>query len=105
MGPGAVIYVPSLRKIGSGVQKLIVGDTQTHIQTHTHGQQRDHISLLYFFKIRKAKNELRKVLSKDSFRNKCSSGQVPFRMCLFFLYFDFYTNVLLLRFVFSTQLK
>jgi hypothetical protein len=29
MGSGAVIYVPSFIKIGSGVQKLIVGDTQT----------------------------------------------------------------------------
>jgi hypothetical protein len=49
MGSGAVIYVPSFIKIGSGVQKLKGGDTQTH----THGQQRDLISLLYFFKIRK----------------------------------------------------
>jgi hypothetical protein len=49
MGSGAVIYVPSFVKIGSGVQKLIRGDTQTH----THGQQRDLISLLYFFKTRK----------------------------------------------------
>jgi hypothetical protein len=45
MGSGAVIYVPSFIKIGSGVQKLIGGDT--------HGQQRDLISLLNFFKIRK----------------------------------------------------
>jgi hypothetical protein len=49
MGSGAVIYVPSFIKIGSGVQKLIGEDTQTH----THRQQRDLISLLYFFKIRK----------------------------------------------------
>jgi hypothetical protein len=35
MGSGAVIYVPSFIKIGSGVQKLMWGgDTQTH--THTH---------------------------------------------------------------------
>jgi hypothetical protein len=49
MGSGAVIYIQSFIKIGSGVQKLIRGDTQTH----THGQQRDLISLLYFFKIMK----------------------------------------------------
>jgi hypothetical protein len=30
MGSGAVIYVPSFIKIGSGIQKLIGGDTQTH---------------------------------------------------------------------------
>jgi hypothetical protein len=35
MGSDAVIYLPSFMKIGSGVQKLIGG------QTHTHGQQRD----------------------------------------------------------------
>jgi hypothetical protein len=35
------------RATASGVQKLIRGDTQTH--THTHRQQRDLISLLYFF--------------------------------------------------------
>jgi hypothetical protein len=29
MGSGAVIYVPSFIKIGSGVQKLIMGDTLT----------------------------------------------------------------------------
>jgi hypothetical protein len=33
MGSGAVIYIPSLIKIGSGVQKLIVG---IRGQTHTH---------------------------------------------------------------------
>jgi hypothetical protein len=48
MGSGAVIYVPSFIKIGSGVQKLIGG-----IHRHTHRQQRDLISLLYFLKIRK----------------------------------------------------
>jgi hypothetical protein len=55
MGSGAVIYVPSFMKIGSGVQKLMGRDTLTHTQpdTHTHGQPRDLISLLYFFKIRK----------------------------------------------------
>jgi hypothetical protein len=43
MGSAAVTYVPSLIKIGSGIQKLIGG-----IHRHTHGQQRDLISLLYF---------------------------------------------------------
>jgi hypothetical protein len=49
MGSGAVIYeyVPRFVTIGSDVQKLIRGDTQTHIN----GQQRDLINLLYFFKI------------------------------------------------------
>jgi hypothetical protein len=36
MGSGAVIYVPSFIKIGSGVQKLMGGgDTQTHTHTLT----------------------------------------------------------------------
>jgi hypothetical protein len=47
MGSGAMIYVPSFIKIGSGIQKLMGGYTDTH------GQQRDPIILLYFFKIRK----------------------------------------------------
>jgi hypothetical protein len=47
MGSGAMIYVPSFIKIGSGVQKLIRG-----IHRHTHRQLRDLISLLYLFKIR-----------------------------------------------------
>jgi hypothetical protein len=46
MSSSAVIYIPSFVKIGSGVQKLIVGNTQTHKQTHR--QHRDLISLLYF---------------------------------------------------------
>jgi hypothetical protein len=51
MGSGAVIYVPSFIKIGSGVRKLTEGDTQTHTNTntHTHGEQRDLIGLFYFF--------------------------------------------------------
>jgi hypothetical protein len=47
MGSGAVIYLPSFIKMGSGIQKLIRGETQTHTQ------QRDLISLLSFLKIRK----------------------------------------------------
>jgi hypothetical protein len=47
MGSGAVIYVPSFIKIGSGVQMLIGRDTQTHTDSNV-------ISLVYyiFFKIR-----------------------------------------------------
>jgi hypothetical protein len=54
MCSGAVIYsyVPSFIKIGSGVPKLM-GRGDIHRHTHTHGQQRDLKSLLYFFKIRK----------------------------------------------------
>jgi hypothetical protein len=47
MGSGAVMYVPYFMKIGSGVQKLIRG-----IHRHTHRQQHDLISLLYFLKMR-----------------------------------------------------
>jgi hypothetical protein len=47
MGSGAMIYIPSFIKIGSGIHKLIREDTQTH------GQHGDRISLLSFFKLRK----------------------------------------------------
>jgi hypothetical protein len=40
MGSDAMIYIPSFIKIGSGIQKLLGRDSQTHRQ---HG---DHISLL-----------------------------------------------------------
>jgi hypothetical protein len=51
MGLGAVIYIPGFIKIGSGIQKLMGGGIHRHkhTHTHTHGQQRDLISLLYFF--------------------------------------------------------
>jgi hypothetical protein len=42
MGSGAVIYVRSFIKTGSGIQTLIGG-------IHTHRQQGDLINLLYFF--------------------------------------------------------
>jgi hypothetical protein len=35
MGSGAVIYVPSLIMIGSGVHKLIWADKQTHTHTNS----------------------------------------------------------------------
>jgi hypothetical protein len=47
MGSSAVIYVPSFIKTGSGIQKLMRGDTQTH------RQQGYLINLVYFLKIRK----------------------------------------------------
>jgi hypothetical protein len=47
MGSGAVIYVPSFPKIGSGIQTLVRGGG---------GDTHDLISLLYFFfKIRKVR--------------------------------------------------
>jgi hypothetical protein len=30
MGSGAMIYIPNLVEIGSGIMKLRVGDSQTH---------------------------------------------------------------------------
>jgi hypothetical protein len=52
MGSSAVIYVPDFIKIGSGVQKLM-GEGGRKIHRQTHGQQRNLISLLYFFNVRK----------------------------------------------------
>jgi hypothetical protein len=43
MGSGAMIYIPSFIKIGTGIQNLIRRDTQVH------KQQGDLISLLLFF--------------------------------------------------------
>jgi hypothetical protein len=49
MGSGAMICIPSLIKIGSGIQKLIRGDTQTHEQ---HGDL-----ILLFFKSKESRLE------------------------------------------------
>jgi hypothetical protein len=55
MGSGAMIYVPSFIKIGSGIQKLIWGETQRERERErerergAHTQQCDLISLRYFF--------------------------------------------------------
>jgi hypothetical protein len=46
MGSGAMIYILCFVNIGSGIQKLLTGNT------HTHRLQGDIIILLYFFKIR-----------------------------------------------------
>jgi hypothetical protein len=44
---GAMIYIPSFIKIGSGIQKLI-GGIHRHTDTQTHGEGADCISLLSF---------------------------------------------------------
>jgi hypothetical protein len=45
MGSGAMIYIPSFRKIRSDIRKLICGESQTH-------RQHDELKgLLSFFKI------------------------------------------------------
>jgi hypothetical protein len=55
MGSGTVIYVQCFIRIGSGVQKLIVGThTHTHTYIQTHGQIRDLIRLPYFFQNEKS---------------------------------------------------
>jgi hypothetical protein len=54
MGSGAMIYIPSFMKTGSGIPKLMGG-----LHRHTeHRQQGDFICLLLFFKIRKVDKEL-----------------------------------------------
>jgi hypothetical protein len=45
MGSGATIYIPSLINIGSGIQKLIGEDAQTHRQNG------DLIGILLFFSL------------------------------------------------------
>jgi hypothetical protein len=57
MGSGAVIYVPSFIKIGSGIQELI-----GVIHRHTHRQQRDLINLLNYMLL----SEVSIILSKQS---------------------------------------
>jgi hypothetical protein len=46
MGSGAMIYIPSFIKTGSGIQKLIRRDTQTAWRSHKP-------TFILFFKIRK----------------------------------------------------
>jgi hypothetical protein len=47
MGSGALIYVPNFIKIGWFRRSKVIGGI--HKQINTHGQQRDLISVLYFF--------------------------------------------------------
>jgi hypothetical protein len=53
MGSGAMIYIPGFMKIGSGIQKLIWGDTQTH------RQQGDLISLILYFQNKESMLKIR----------------------------------------------
>jgi hypothetical protein len=50
MGSGAMTYIPSFIKIGSGIQKLMWGggftDTQTGYRSHS-------LTFIFFFKITK----------------------------------------------------
>jgi hypothetical protein len=57
MGSGAMIYVPSFIKIGSGIRKLIGVDMETH------RQQGDLISLLLFFQ----NKEIRLKITQETF--------------------------------------
>jgi hypothetical protein len=46
MGSGTMIYIQSFIKIGSGIQKLMGADMQTHSKVIS-------LAYIYFFKIRK----------------------------------------------------
>jgi hypothetical protein len=48
MSSGAMIYIPSLIRIGSGIQKLI-GGIHRHKDIEIHSQHGDCIRLLSFF--------------------------------------------------------
>jgi hypothetical protein len=54
MGSGAIIYIPGFIKIGSGIQKLVGRDTQTH------RQHDDLISLPLFFQNKKSTRKIKK---------------------------------------------
>jgi hypothetical protein len=64
MGSGAMVYIISFIKIGSSIQRLIEGDSQTHRQ---HG---DLISLLLFFQ-----NKENALKSKEN--PLCGGGVCP----------------------------
>jgi hypothetical protein len=46
MGLGAMMHIPSFIKTGSGIHKLMKGDSQTHGHK-THKENGDRMSLLY----------------------------------------------------------
>jgi hypothetical protein len=57
MDSGAMIYIPSLIETDSGIQKLLVGNKQTHRQDW------DHIRLLIFLQNAESR------LKNDTFKN------------------------------------
>jgi hypothetical protein len=57
MSSGAMIYIPSFQKTGSGIQKLIGGYTDT--------QQGDLLSLFSFFQNKESE------LKNEAFQKKC----------------------------------
>jgi hypothetical protein len=73
MGSGAMTLRTKFHKDWFRHSKDNGGDTQTH--THTHTEQRDLISLLYFFKIRqKAKNLSGESVNKERGNNLRATG-------------------------------
>jgi hypothetical protein len=65
MGSGAVIYVPSLIKIGLGIQKLIRG---------IHRQQGDLISLILFFQNKESR--LKSIYEGNNQRKNKQNGKI-----------------------------
>jgi hypothetical protein len=68
IGSGAMIYIPSLRKIGSGIQKLMGGggDSQTHRQ---YGYRKSTL----FFRINKVSKELKISTFSRCYIHLCST--------------------------------
>jgi hypothetical protein len=64
-----VIYVPSFIKIGSGVQKLMGGDTQTHTQ------KRDLKCLLYFFQNKESKLKMENSAKRSNIPGAINQGE------------------------------
>jgi hypothetical protein len=85
MGSGALINVQSFIQIGSGVQTLMGG-----IHRHTYGQQRDLISVLYFFQSKKSRLKMSKtawVLDSHTLKShyksqNCKMAVLKWRMIL-----------------------
>jgi hypothetical protein len=61
MGSGAMIYIPSFRKFGSCIQKLIGGDTKTR----RHRRYGDRISLILFFQNKKSRLKNKRSLKRS----------------------------------------
>jgi hypothetical protein len=63
MGSGAMTYIPSFIKNGSGLQMLLVSDTQTH------RQQGDLISLRLFFQNKERMLKMNQCENYESFKS------------------------------------